>query len=162
MPLYRKYFSKEVKEENGYKAICEQIVRQWQEEKLRLHPGATAQELADFEKENGLKLPDSFCYLYSLVNGMDSGSDKADFCLWSLAEIQEKVERARPEQGNTFPATEIPFGDFLIDSHRYCLATNGDNQYFVKIEGADGEKLADNFTGFLVRYLSEPEKIYLW
>jgi len=54
---------------------------------------------------------------------------------------------------------EIPFGDFLIDSHRYMLCQDEEGEFFVHWTG--GERLADSFCHFLQRYLVEPQKIYL-
>jgi hypothetical protein len=162
MFLYLKRCAKQVREENDYKILCQQLVTQWQGEKLQLNPGATEQELTDFETQNDLTLPDDFRYLYQLVNGLDWDPDKSFFCLWSLARIQEILDNTTPDQWRVVFPNEIPFGDYLIDSHRYCLVTKGDNQFCVKMEGITGEKLANNFTAFLIRYLSEPDKLYLW
>src|SRR5262245_4168824 len=86
--------------------------------------------------------------IFSLVNG------------FSVAQ-----KRSRPveiiRQPLAFCKIEIPFGDYLIDSHRYLLCQGEEGQFFVHWNGGD-ERLADSFGHFLQRYLAEPEKIYLW
>jgi hypothetical protein len=54
----------------------------------------------------------------------------------------------------------IPFGDYLIDSYRYILCQDEEERFFVHTDF--GERVAYNFGQFLQRYLSEPEKLYLW
>jgi|SRR5262245_22661670 len=68
------------------------------------------------------------------------------------------VERIR--QPLAFCKIEIPFGDVMIDSYRYRLCQDKEGRFSVYWEG--GERLADSFGHFLHRYLTEPEKIYLW
>jgi hypothetical protein len=97
-----------------------------------------------------------------------SGEDRensvcsAIFSLFRSFSVAQKkprrVERIR--QPLVICKIEIPFGDFLVDSHRYVLCQDKEGQFFVHLEG--GERLADSFGHFLQRYLAEPEKIYLW
>jgi hypothetical protein len=61
-----------------------------------------------------------------------------------------------------FYKIEIPFGDYLIDSHRYLLCQDEEERFFVNSQVNLGERLADSFGHFLQRYLAEPEKIYLF
>ena len=68
------------------------------------------------------------------------------------------VERIRDPFA--FCKIEIPFGDVMIDSYRYRLCQDKEGRFSVYWEGA--ELLADSFGHFLLRYLTEPEKIYLY
>jgi|SRR5262245_27726576 len=70
------------------------------------------------------------------------------------------VEKIR--QPLAFYKIEIPFGDYLIDSHRYLLCQDKEERFFVTSQVNLEERLADSFGHFLQRYLAEPEKIYLW
>src|SRR5262245_35586187 len=98
-----------------------------------------------------------------------SGADRensvcsAIFSLFRGFSVAQK--RPRPvkiiRQPLAFCKIEIPFGDYLIDSHRYLLCQAEEGQFFVHWDGGD-ERLADSFGHFLQRYLAEPEKIYLW
>jgi hypothetical protein len=77
--------------------------------------------------------------------------------------VQKKphsVERIR--QPVAFYNLEIPFGDFLIDSHRYLLCQDKGGRFFVTSQVDLSERLADSFGHFLQRYLTEPDKLYLW
>jgi len=70
------------------------------------------------------------------------------------------VERIR--QPLALYKIEIPFGDYLIDSHRYFLCQDEKERFFVSSEVNLSERLADSFGHFLQQYLAEPEKIYLF
>jgi len=59
-----------------------------------------------------------------------------------------------------FCKIEIPFGDVMIDSYRYLLCQDKEGRFFIHLDC--GERLANSFDHFLRRYLTEPEKIYLW
>src|SRR5262249_28958301 len=64
-------------------------------------------------------------------------------------------------QPSAFCKIEIPFGDYLIDSHRYFLCQDKEDRFFVHSQVDLGGRLADSFGHFLQLYLSEPEKLYL-
>jgi len=64
-------------------------------------------------------------------------------------------------QPSSFCKIEIPFGGYLIDSHRYFLCQDKKKRFFVHSQVNVGERLADNFGHFLQLYLSEPDKLYL-
>ena len=139
-----------------YKNLSQRLVDQWRSENVSLNPGATEEELLDFEKQFALQLPVDFRYFYSVVNGMPKlESDNHFFSLWPLERMQNEAEGIKVSD----EIIELAFGDFLIDSHRYLLASNNTGSFFVKIQF--GERLADNFAHFLQRYLSEPDKLYL-
>src|SRR5215510_10935666 len=75
-------------------------------------------------------------------------------------------KKPRPVEGIRQPLVfykiEIPFGDYLIDSHRYLLCQDKEERFFVSSQVNLEERLADSFGHFLQLYLAEPEKIYLW
>ena len=158
-----------VNQKSDYKQLCLQIVNQWKQENIKLSPGATEQELGAFEAIYGIKLPEDFRYLYSLVNGtIDWDTDKYLFCLWPLSRILEDSSAVVINPFEISPAIEITFGDYMIDARRYYLAANSQSAYFVKIqemEKINGEKInvsLNNFTDFLICYLTDPAEIYLW
>ncbi len=60
------------------------------------------------------------------------------------------------------PQIEIAFGDFLIDSHRFFLRRDEHGSFFVTSQIINGGNLADDFTQFLVMYLSGSDKLGLF
>ena len=146
--------------EANFQANCQQLIQQWQGEDILLFAGATEEEFAFLENCLGLKLPEDFRYFYALANGMERNMDKYMFCLWPLTEIADRaVHYPKTASGKT---ELIPFGDFLIDSHRYLLKTDGSGSYHITSENDLEERLADCFAHFIQRYLSEPQNLYLW
>jgi hypothetical protein len=99
-----------------------------------------------------------------------SGADRensvcsAIFSLFRGFSVAQKRPRPleRIRQPLAFYKIEIPFGDYLIDSHRYLLCQDGEERFFVSSQVNLSERLADSFGHFLQRYLTEPEKIYLF
>jgi hypothetical protein len=143
--------------EFDYKELSHQLIRQWRDENVPLNPGATEAELSAFENRLGLTLPEDFRYFYSLANGMaDYEADNHFFSLWSLTRISDELV---VDQTVAPIRIELAFGDVLIDSYRYLLRADDSGGVFVQINA--GERLADSFTHFIKRYLSEPDKLYL-
>lgn len=146
-------------QELDYKELSHQLIRQWQDENVPLNPGASEVELAAFENRFGLTLPGDFRYFYSLANGMTLYPDDFLFMLWPLSEISDNLVIDR----TVIPfRVEIIFGDFLISSHRYLLRTDNTGRFFITSEINVDERLADSFVHFIKRYLSEPDKLYLY
>lgn len=100
------------------------------------------------------------------ISGEDKGNSlcSAIFSLFRGFSVAPKRPRPleRIRQPLAFYKIEIPFGDYLIDSHRYLLCQDGEERFFVSSQVNLKERLADSFGNFLQRYLAEPEKIYLW
>ena len=141
-----------VNQKHDYKQLCQQIFNQWKQENIKLNPGATVQELRAFEENYGIKLPEDFLYLYSLVNGtIDWDTDKYLFCLWPLSRISEDSSAVLISGIGIPPAIEITFGDYMIDARRYYLASNSQGHYSVKLqemETVNGDKINVSLTNF--------------
>ena len=152
-----------MEDEKKYKELSRKLIKQWQEEKIQLNEGATEEELNNFETELNIKLPKDFRYFYSLVNGMQEGcSDKHLFELWSLNYILKKEKGVLVYVVETESEVEIPFGDWLIDSHRYSLVFDKFGTSSIRVDGDDPPVLLNSFASFLDAYLFNPESICLW
>ena len=148
-------------EARHYKLFTRLILEKWQHQRVKLNPGATEQELVDFEKLLSVNLPPDFRYFYSLVNGMKDVSDNLLFYLWSLTEIVTYKDGITVNETPFLNKTAFIFGDYLIHSHRYFLVIENNGNSFVVDEYNLEEKIADNFAHFLELYLSASEKIHL-
>lgn len=152
-----------MKDEERYKKLSRELIDQWCEEKIQLNQGATGEELKCFEKEINVLLPKDFKYFYSLANGMEEGcSDKYLFHFWSLNYILERKNIELPYVVETKSEIEIPFGDWLIHSHRYFLVCDKFGGSCIKVDGKNPPILLNSFTSFLEFYLVEPDNICLW
>lgn len=149
-------------EANDYKELSARLIERWQKENLKLNAGATDQELTAFEKHYDLILPADIRYFYSMVNGMHEWDmDQVMFSLWPLSRIQENTEGVKTIKAGTISTIEITFGDYMIDAYRYILVSKELPNYSVQVQFDEPEIVADNFTDFLRRYLSDPEQLYL-
>lgn len=88
-------------------------------------------------------------------------SDKWCFSLWPLARMAEESEGVKIAHSTSPNLVEIAFGDFLIDSYRYLLIDDDQGQFYIKVQISE-ERLTDSFGHFIERYLSEPERLYLF
>jgi hypothetical protein len=144
-----------------YQQPCHQLVSQWREEGVPLHPGATESEFYVLEKMLGQRLPEAFRFLYSMANGMvDMEPDNHFLSLWPLTHICQVFETNVTNRALVSDGKQIAFGDCLIDSYRYLL-TFADQYAHVSTEIEPRKRLADSFEDFIKIYLAEPERLYL-
>jgi hypothetical protein len=150
-------------DDKRYKELSRKLIKQWQKEKIELNRGATEDELNNFEIELNIKLPEDFRYFYSLVNGMQEGSsDKYFFELWSLNNILKKEEGVLVYVVEAKSKIEVPFGDWLIDSHRYSLVFDRFGASCIKVDGDAPPIFLTSFISFLEAYLFDPDSVCLW
>jgi hypothetical protein len=103
-------------------------------------------------------------------DGETSGADRENYVCSAIFSLFRGFsfaqKRPRPVERIRQPLAvykiEIPFGDYLIDSHRYLLCQDDEERFFVSSQVNLKERLADSFGHFLQRYLAEPERIYLF
>src|SRR5262245_4662540 len=92
--------------------------------------------------------------------GEDKGNSLCSAIFSLLRGFSVAQKRPRPveriRQPLAFFKSEIPFGDYLIDSHRYLLCEGEEGRFFVSSQVNLEERLADSFGHFLQRYLAEP------
>lgn len=89
----------------------EEILIQWENEKINRNPGAPSNSIIELENIIGFKFPEGFKELYSQVNGFaDNDWRENMFSIWPLERILE--EYSSSEDKNF-----IGFADFLINSH---------------------------------------------
>ena len=84
------------------------------------------------------------------------------FSLWPLSRMIQETGGIVFDRTVTPPRMEIAFGDFLIDSHRFHLRRDEHGRFTVTAQIINGENLADDFTQFLVMYLSGSDKLGLF
>lgn len=89
----------------------EEILTQWENEKISQNPGVTSDLIAAIENIIGFKFPKEFKELYSQINGFANNDWRENmFSIWPLERILE--EYSSSEDKNF-----VGFADFLINSH---------------------------------------------
>lgn len=127
----------------------ERLVERWRtEDDVGLRPGASSDQLDDFEAKVGVSLSPSFRELYLLADGMDDcAMDDILVSMWSLARIEsENGFRRNPEKRRH----EIIFADWLICSFHYLLCISDDGVENVEREW---EPMTDSLESFAARCL---------
>lgn len=91
--------------------VIEEILQQWETEKIEQNTGASTDSLIALEHSIGFLFPEDFKALYSHVNGFKDYEWKVNmFSVWSL-------ERILNEYNDCDDKNFIGFSDFLINSH---------------------------------------------
>jgi len=118
--------------------LIDNIIVLWTNEKIKLSPPATIEEIKVTEKTLSFQFPNDFKEFYLKINGfLDWDWTKNMFSIWPLARI---IEEYNKESDKSF----IVFADYLINSHHIGFV-KGENGVF-KNSGAKPEFVTGSFT----------------
>jgi len=96
----------------------EEILTQWENEKISRNPGAPPDSIAAVENIIGFKFPEEFKELYSQVNGFPDNDWRENmFSVWPLERILEEYNSSEDKYF-------VGFADFLINSHNIGFLKN--------------------------------------
>ena len=122
-----------------------------------LPPNEEVAVIAALDK-TGRKYARDVVDLYCATGGMkDEGMDSLLWSLWTLDRV------ASESPGYEHPL--IPFADWWIDSHFYCLKYENEETSSVYVDfftGGEPQRLAGSLSEFFALYLAAPEKIELY
>jgi len=132
------------------------VATRWAESGIAHASPATAAEIAAFEADKNVHLPDDVRAYFLTLNGMALGRDGAvDDQLIAFWRFDEFAPGAELEDGRRL----FWFADFLIDSHRYAVALSqhpGPAPVFID-HVTQVVRIADSFDAFLKLYLKGDE-----
>jgi cell wall assembly regulator SMI1 len=136
-----------------------QVLKHWRGAGVSLNGGASAEQIAEVEKECGLQMPEALSALYQLVNGMPEGrTDPQLFWLWPI----EKIASESKAWNVPSEASILLFGDFLIASHAYGVRCRGSDIGSVHLfDGNRFERVADSLSAFFAALVKDPNRIRL-
>jgi hypothetical protein len=145
--------------------IAQEIADKWVAQGLSKRPGASAEQIAEFEQRYSVLLPSDFRAYLQLVDGMNEAMDDESFRFWPLAEIQPVDQVLEPIHTDRYwyPGCFI-FADYLT----WCWA------YAIRLAGASSEvgnifhcvrrrhspaPIAGSFSEFAERYIRNPDSL---
>ena len=117
-------------------------------------PGASEEQLLEFEVRHQVKLPFDLKEYFKEING-SGGMDGWMIEFWPI----EKVERST---GTDLPGKWFDFADYSISACVYTIRLSDNLTEANPVIGAYGAGdpvLADNFTQFMKRYLEDARSI---
>ena len=138
-----------------------QLTQRWKESQLNTRPGASAQQLSQFEDRFATKLGSGIREYFRAVNGMEKNEMDADHIrFWPLEEVKPLSEDINAPESAEYRGYYL-FADYLLWSHIYAinLSTPGSGD-IVMVGGKEPRRVAASFAEFVHLYLENSEKIF--
>jgi hypothetical protein len=129
--------------------------------KMQFGKGAEVSVLDAIENKCGVKLPSDFRYFYQKLDGYleDMDMDGCHFSLWSTRRMLADKDASKMTASENETFIDLPFGDFLIESHRYVLRFDPKKR-FLGVFTMD-DQVARDFSEFLEKFMSDRQALYL-
>ena len=139
--------------------IGDRLLRYWTETGIALLPGKSEIGLADWERRNGIALPQDFASYLRTANGMPDGeSDESLISFWPLEQLAAVPHEINARLGGDRAHRFFYFADFLIDSNRYAICCADHVGYTGPIaaisEGRAQVVVSASFSDFVDLYLT--------
>lgn len=127
------------------------LVEYWGNQKVKLNPGISIDNLKKLESELEFSFEDSFCYYLSKVNGfINCDVDKEMFSFWSDVRMKEE------NTDNSHPKEVIWFSDYSINLCSFGFHKVNRKVYIHYQTIAGIECVANSFEDFINVYLKDP------
>lgn len=129
---------------------------------IPINQGMGEEEVNCFEKKHKITLPSSFKQYIHIVNGMFNGQTDDHLISFLSLEMIEQESNIETLPGNE---VELIFAEYSIYCHWYVLrfSRSGINDVVVGTNGVLEKHIADSFEDFMIKYLTNPERIaYFW
>lgn len=135
----------------------ERLVVHWRLDKdAGLRPGASSEQLDDFESKVGVPLPAGFRELYRLADGMENyASDLSFFSMWPLARIESENGFRRNVDKRRH---EIIFADWMISSFSYAFCISDDGTSSIERDWEPVNDSLERFAERCLKLLESPHK----
>lgn len=155
--------------------LIENLCARWSSSEVPYGPGATEDEIAEFESRYSVRLPDDLRLYFQQIGGMsDWNFDNNNLTFFPLRMVQSLSEFRGAIDGQTVssiiddPKRTFVIADFLISSHEYLIHLSMDRQsepvlyYTSRWQQFPESKheVAPSFAAFLQLYLTNPDALY--
>jgi hypothetical protein len=151
------------------KTLVQRLRDYWLSTGVAMQPGATAEEIANFESRYGVHLPSDMRYYVSTVNGMGHGvMDDDMLSLWplhSFKPLPDYFAMYYGSGGTRALQSYFVFADFMIFAHAFAIRLTGDPDeqnpvvWISCIPVDTSNPLAVSFSEFIEIYLTSPDKL---
>ncbi|MBL1222030.1 SMI1/KNR4 family protein [Chryseobacterium sp. L7] len=149
---------------NSLKQMLIELTKFWRKQNI-LTSSKSKQEIEEFQKNNGLHLPDDFVEFYSQLNGMETlypnETDEEGFLLYPLEAILPlSCEFQDSELKNK--ERYFLFAEYMQKSWWYGVEVINDKDYIIGIipEKDFFKPITNSLTDFIKLYMDNSPKLY--
>ena len=136
--------------------VVEDVIEHWRAQNVSFLPGVNEADIAAFERERSVTVPDDLRAFYRRTNGTRAfGCDRDGYDFWAVADIVPYKDHA----------WALVFADYLMESWSYGIDLTGTGGFgigAVYVLGTVGGRafiVARTFGEFLRRYLNNDERL---
>jgi SMI1 / KNR4 family (SUKH-1) len=143
----------------------ETLKRYWLRHGIKLKQGASEDELAAFEAEYHVRLPEDVREYFSAVNGFDGSehwmTDENVITFLALNEMKPLSEAWSPKIVDA--ASYFVFADYSLSAHIYAIRlsndSENDNPVVVAYDEENLVKVASSFSEFVQGYIEDDKAV---
>ena len=143
------------------------LMEKWRSElQLQLLPPATELEIREFERRQGVRLPDDLRDYYRAANGFapPDDQDQNGFCFWPLTRVCPVATFGSGDWSSADTKDCFLFADYLILCWAYAfrLTASSSSTPVCIVGTADGHPrwIARDFREFVELYVRDDERLY--
>ena len=144
------------------KEAVDRLTQRWKEAQLKIRPGVSAEQLAQFEEKFQARLrPDIHAY-FEAVNGMELHEMDAECHIrfWPLEEVKPLQDEVDAPWAAQYPGYYL-FADYLLWSHGYAIDLSPTGQgTIVRVGGERPHVVASSFAEFLSLCVDKSEQMF--
>jgi hypothetical protein len=141
--------------------LLDQFLASWVSGSAEPRSGVPEVELAEFEAQHSVELPDAFRTYLRRANGMQEDEMDSER-LVRFYGVDEIVPVPSENTGRDDRTGYFAFADFMVGSHEYAIALAGPHYGEVAIVDDAGplRLVAKSFPDFMTMYVHSPEAIW--
>ena len=145
--------------------MAARLIHRWKDAHLIIRPGATFDQLIQFQGQSGAHLDPAIFTYFMAVNGMEREDmdPESHIRFWPLEEIKPLQGEFDAPWAAQYPNCYL-FADYLLWSHGYAVDLGPSNQAnhgrILLVGGESVRQVAGSFDEFLRLYLSQSERLF--
>lgn len=136
---------------------AEALRRYWIENNCSPCPGASALQIAEFEQQHAVLLPNEIRAYFRLTNGLN-GTDPDLFSFWQLERVCTVPERYSPSLAIESSEEYIVFADVYVSSIEYAVRCSSES-IVVAIALPSVLRVANSFAEFVQSYVADAQAL---
>lgn len=142
--------------------VATRLTHRWKGAQLKIRPGASIDQLIQFQDRCGAQLdPVMFAY-FRAANGMEREEmdPESHIRFWPLEEVKPLREEVDAPWVAQYPNCYL-FADYLLWSHGYAIDLGPSSYGRIMLVGGESARLvASSFVEFVSLYLSQSERLF--
>ena len=144
---------------------AERLKSHWLSQEIRIRPALAPEVIDAWESEQHTHLPEDMRAYFATVDGMEATC--LDYSMYNFWPLERVVSLGKTFAGNPSglddPDSWYVFAEVFIDAFHYAIylpdGDSGTRHPVTWIDSNTYEVLSQSFTGFVDRYLEDPESL---